>query len=168
MKMLDKSKLLLLAALAEFSLGNNCPTGFEEINGYCLQFHAEVRMNWYDAAEFCVNITNGLGMLAKVDHGNTLRGIAEFIDDFDMKKSFWLGGSDESVEGDWRWRDDTRVPFGTPFWAIHSGLLVISAWDHEPSGGKGENCLLLNEERLYYFDDEDCSHKAHPLCSIYQ
>ncbi|CAL4079040.1 unnamed protein product, partial [Meganyctiphanes norvegica] len=166
MKMLDKRTLLILAALAGFALGNSCPIGYEEINGYCLELHTEVLMSWYDAVHYCDYITDGLGMLAKVDHGDTLRGIAEYIDEFDLKNSFWLGGSDETIEGDWRWRDDTRVPFGTPFWAIHSGLPLL-AWGHEPNGGKKENCLALNKDRLYYFDDVACDHRHHPLCYLY-
>lgn len=40
-----------------------------------------------------------------------------------LSGSFWLGGSDAAFEGDWHWMDGSRIIKGTPFWAIHNGVL---------------------------------------------
>ena len=37
-------------------------------------------------------------------------------------------------------------------------------WEQEPLGGSGENCLILEKDRLYYFDDRSCYENNHPLC----
>lgn len=40
-----------------------------------------------------------------------------------LTESFWLGGSDSAVEGDWVWlADGTRIDKGTPYWALSYGV----------------------------------------------
>ena len=40
-----------------------------------------------------------------------------------MTGDFWLGGSDEILEGDWMWINGERTPRGVPYWALDTGLI---------------------------------------------
>ncbi|XP_068203917.1 C-type lectin mannose-binding isoform-like [Palaemon carinicauda] len=118
-------------------------------------------MPWEDAKIYCESSTVPAA-LAKMTSGRIVRAVYEYVTQYQIKGSFWLGASDLEVEDDWVWLDMERVNRGTPFWAVHSNL--IGGWSHEPSGGKDENCLVLDEQRLYYFNDESCDKLYHPLC----
>ncbi|XP_071522315.1 C-type lectin BML-2-like [Panulirus ornatus] len=135
-----------------------CPPSFTFINGHCFSFQSQVVLPWAEAQEFCGNMST---TLAVVRSPTTLRGIYEYIMTYGLDGSYWLDASDIMYEGDWVWSDDSRVERGTPFWAIRHGLF---GWSHEPNGGKEENCLALDESRLYYFNDVSCEALHHPLC----
>jgi len=148
--------IFLLAAPGAYGA---CPPGYEDINNDCLDFHPELLLTWHEAMAFCENVTDST--LASITSANTLRGVYEYVKKFGLTGSYWLGGSDLAFEGDWVWMDDTRIDRGTPFWALHQGLL---GWSHEPSGGEAENCLALDENRQYYFNDASCDLMFHPVC----
>ncbi|ROT65489.1 snaclec 6 [Penaeus vannamei] len=156
---MDVLRLALILVLAAAPGTLACSFGFTDINGECLEFHPELLVPWQDAVTYCQNGTQTV--LASVKNADTLRDVYTYILTYGLTGSFWLGASDLELEGDWSWLDGTRVDRGTPFWAIHTGLF---GWDHEPNGGTDQNCLALDSERLYYFNDADCSSLFHPIC----
>nr|QEX50549.1 C-type lectin 4 [Penaeus japonicus] len=153
-------KGLCLLVVAVMAVGcHGCPDGWLDVNGSCFYFHQDQSMPWEDAERFCE--TSG-GSLAKIGSAKELRAFYEYILTYSLSGSYWLGASDQGYEGDWLWvSDNSRVDRGTPFWAIHNGIF---GWDHEPSGGTEENCLLLDENRKHYFNDVNCNLIHHPLC----
>ncbi|XP_042862375.1 CD209 antigen-like protein C [Penaeus japonicus] len=156
---MDVVRLAFIVVLAAAPGTLACSFGFSEINGECLEFHPEVLLSWQDSVYFCQNETDAT--LASMKDADTLRGVYTYIKTYGLIGSFWLGASDIELEGDWSWLDGTRVDRGTPYWAIHSGLF---GWTHEPSGGTEQNCLALDEARLFYFNDAECSSLLHPIC----
>ncbi|XP_025027798.1 macrophage mannose receptor 1-like [Python bivittatus] len=61
----------------------------------------------------------------------------------------WIGLTDQVLEGDWKWVDGTRVEHDNSY------------WHHEPNGGKGENCALM-QNSLWY--DHQCKDNFHWVC----
>ncbi|XP_045611198.1 perlucin [Procambarus clarkii] len=148
-----------LVVVALLTGANGCSVGFVEINGECFYFRSEVG-TWEAAHDLCLNLTDSRG-LAEVKSANTLRAIYEYIRTYDLGGSFWLGATDQAYEGDWLWTDGSRVARGTPFWALHYSVL---GWSQEPSGGSDENCLSLDKDRYYYFNDANCDNGYYPIC----
>ncbi|XP_045611199.1 LOW QUALITY PROTEIN: perlucin-like protein [Procambarus clarkii] len=150
---------LFAIILAAGSGVHGCDDGWEDIEGSCFKFDISMSLPWDDARVFCQS--NG-GDLAKVIDGNTHRGIWLYIQTYGLSGSFWLGASDVAAEGDWIWaKDETRVSKGTPYWALRSTVL---GYQQEPSGGAKENCLALDEDRKYFFNDDACDLGHHPIC----
>ncbi|KAK4293534.1 hypothetical protein Pmani_033779 [Petrolisthes manimaculis] len=119
----------------------------------------ESTLDWQSARTLCQDLG---GDLAKISTGRALRQAYAYIKAYALSGTFWLGGGDQVVEGDWVWvYDGTRVDKGTPYWAINTGLFGNS---HEPSGGSDENCLAMAEDRFYFFTDRPCTESHHPIC----
>ncbi|KAG7160135.1 C-type lectin domain family 17, member A-like [Homarus americanus] len=137
-----------------------CDPGWVDIEGSCYMFHMSTAMPWSDARAFCQE--SGAD-LAKVIDSNVHRAFWEYIHTYGLSGSFWLGASDEAVEGDWLWVfDNTRVEKGTNYWALRT--TVLGGYQLEPSGGSQENCLALDEGRKHYFNDAACETSYHPIC----
>ena len=80
-------------------------------------------LTWIEAKSFC--ISKG-GHLASITSEYEQHDLFALVGNGD----FWLGGSDEKVEGNWTWSD------GMPWKTDH--------WNHgEPNGRQGENCLAI-------------------------
>ena len=66
---------------------------------------------------------------------------------------FWLGGSDEEVEGIWRWYNDHSV-FNYTNW--HIG---------QPDSKRSDDCLALwGPNNFTGWDDYYCDYKSHYVC----
>ncbi|XP_045118055.1 perlucin-like [Portunus trituberculatus] len=139
---------------------HGCSTGFHDIGGQCFSFRSEVTATWEEARDLCAGMGPNI-VLATVKSPDTHRDIYEYIIEYGLAGSYWLGASDMAVEGDWHWIDGSRVPRGTPYWAIHNSLI---GWVQEPDGGAEENCLALDSTRKFYFNDLSCSLSHHALC----
>ena len=67
-------------------------------------------------------------------------------------------------EGQFNWFDGTPVRRGPPYWAT---FCEYSGSQIEPLGGINENCLLLDNENFFYFNDHDCSYEGYAICEQY-
>ncbi len=104
-------------------------------------------------------ICEGLGSgwtLARIE-GPTENG---YIDGF-IGNDVWIGGHDEAVEGEWRWRD------GVQFWQGDQGGAAVgglySNWETgEPSGGVDESCARQKDGGLW--QDRKCTDNERFVC----
>ena len=84
-----------------------------------------------------------------------------YIDGF-IGNDVWIGGHDEAIEGEWRWRD------GDPFWQenVPNGAPVdglYSNWETgEPSGGVDESCARQEDGGLW--QDRKCTDNEKFVC----
>uniref|UniRef100_G1KS57 C-type lectin domain-containing protein n=1 Tax=Anolis carolinensis TaxID=28377 RepID=G1KS57_ANOCA len=64
--------------------------------------------------------------------------------------SYWIGLTDQELEGDWKWVDGTKAEREKSYW--HSS---------EPGGGKSENCAMVSHALWY---DCPCKERYHWIC----
>ena len=103
------------------------------------------RLLWLEARKFCARQSGR--RLAEARTQEQFQAISAFRRE---SLTFWLGGFDLVKEGDWRWSSDNSSIDLTRFFN-----------NHEPNGGRIENCLeFLNDG----FDDRFCRSALPFLC----
>jgi len=127
------------------------------IDGICYEFLRPDYLDFADAEAFCA--FQG-GHLAKLDSCEQFREVLLFIVSQAYNRTFWIGGNDRVEEGLWLWEDGSPVDMGSPFWVYTSSETT------EPSGGTAENCLILNSDYHYLYDDADCSAEYSAICQM--
>ena len=85
------------------------------------------------------------GKLAKLDTNS----LNEFAKNHSGTTRFWLGGTDEEVEGDWKWANGSKIDM-TQNWA-----------PNKPNVGRKANCLTMKEG---LWNDAPCTHVRGYLC----
>ena len=117
-------------------------------NCYLWSQKDQQKLDWYDAEAFCKK--EG-GHLASV----TSEATNEYIFEGKRERSLaniWLGGSDQPMEGVWKWSD------GTPW--------KFELWnDKEPSKGGGQDCLIQLGYNVKGWKDYGCTYVNNFVCS---
>ncbi|CAL4205793.1 unnamed protein product, partial [Meganyctiphanes norvegica] len=130
-----------------------CPKPFLNVGRRCLHFI----FNDLTYGQSGINCQEESGQLAAITDSQDLRDLYIYLQNQGIGDiSFWIGGSDSSEEGLWKWKNDSLVPRGTPFWGTTGDL----SGEQEPTGSNVENCLLLDAEGFHYFRDAPCDTKA--------
>ena len=104
-------------------------------------------MTWHGASQHCQLLG---GSLAIVRHERDWQKITVLME---RKSGFpWLGATDISQDGIWRWTDDS--------------VLTYQKWNtDEPNGGRSENCLQLYPSYTKW-NDKDCSTELPFICQF--
>ncbi|XP_018017878.1 C-type mannose receptor 2 [Hyalella azteca] len=71
---------------------------------------------------------------------------------------YWIGVSDEVLEGQWRWIDGSPLSLGLPYWGTYGGGPL------EPDNPGVENCLELSSAFMYRFSSTACSNVRRVIC----
>lgn len=103
----------------------------------------EVRVSWKEAVEKCKSLGGQLVIIPDdATHG--------FVRNLLAGKSCWLGATDESKEGQWKWIDGTEMQY--------------RAFDSsQPDNNNGnENCLVLQSSSGRWFDAHGNRSNVHP------
>jgi hypothetical protein len=72
--------------------------------GHHFKLYTEAR-NWFQAAQFCRNLGGHLATIHSRGENDVL------VKMLDGNRVAWLGASDESTEGKWKWNDGEPVSF---------------------------------------------------------
>ncbi|XP_042226759.1 uncharacterized protein LOC121869473 [Homarus americanus] len=148
--------LLLLSLLSLHKATAECYPPFTAVYHTCIFIDSSVKGTWYSTRNFCQD--QG-GDLVKVDSGDFMYYLVRYIhDNGHDQHSYWIGGSDEHHEGDFRWTDGTEVKMGTPFWGDSADQI------QEPDGGINQNCMEMNHVDHYYFFDVQCDGNLPAIC----
>jgi len=135
-----------------------CPTGATlGPNDRCYSTIATL-LTWPDARAECQSLGDGWDLA-------TIRGAAanDFVAVF-MPAEAWLGGSDATVEGNWRWVTDNET-----FWngTGTNGVAVGGAFENwnndEPNGGGPSDCMRL-VAGLGTWADLQCTFERPAVC----
>ncbi|XP_047498516.1 uncharacterized protein LOC125045354 [Penaeus chinensis] len=156
----DSSSLesVILLCSTFFTADAVCDPPYKEIGGRCLLIDNFVVGTWADMNHWCGYFG---GKLATLDDASVFAAVLQDIKTSGISKTFlWTGASDSMEEGVWTWLDGTPVAEGTPFWSLSGSGCTAQ----EPTGGKNQNCALLNPNRNYYFDDAACTTQAGAIC----
>ncbi|XP_042894309.1 tetranectin-like [Penaeus japonicus] len=136
----------------------SCPGNFAAHGDTCLYLAKDTDVTWEAARHFCLDLG---GDLAEFKDANAFADALGYIKSSGLSKSsnIWLGGTDMSVEGEWKYMSGEDVPRGTPFWGDYN-------YKREPAGGTGENCAILYGPDDFLIHDAPCTWKCKPLCQI--
>ncbi|XP_065939193.1 perlucin [Magallana gigas] len=136
-----------------------CPEGFMKHGESCYFFSSHLAADWIEAGSFCKRFNGGDLVAIQTQSENEfiyqhLLSIPQHRDN-----DFWIGGTDEFVEGHWVWIS-TMQRLGFTDW-----------YPGNPSdSGSNEDCLEimvgLSASPRHYWNDEDCSKKANFICEV--
>lgn len=158
--------LLLMGTLAvnatthlNTSSAESCTSPFLSIGGTCLYFDFSFQGTWHETREFCQGMNSDLAILSDPQ---LYADVLQYIDVMDVYGiHFWIGGSDEASEGRWMWINNAPVRQGAPFWASYG---CDDNRYQMPTGGTSQNCLLLDGDWFYFFNDAPCDVLRNALC----
>ncbi|XP_037787305.1 LOW QUALITY PROTEIN: C-type mannose receptor 2-like [Penaeus monodon] len=135
-----------------------CPLGFHDIYGHCVQFRTQ-SATWQEMYNECFNV--GADMV-KLDDANFMYYLVKFIKENGLDgHHYWIGARDIEQEGVFRWTDGTEVKMGTPFWGDNGDQV------QEPDGGTSQNCGFLANDDHFFMMDAPCVVQNGPLSVRY-
>ncbi|XP_064081367.1 perlucin-like protein [Macrobrachium nipponense] len=162
--------VLGLSLASPSSLGNetttsiilDCPIPYQDVMGRCVHVSVIGVGTWHDMRSYCHSLG---GEMIKIDSADFMYELLQFIKSEGIEvPNFWLGGSDEVQEGDWRWTDNTQIKMGAPFWANlcgETGEIIL-----QPGGGTSQNCLCICSSQSFYFNDRGCDELMSVICAL--
>ena len=142
-------------AIAEEENINNCVPSclgdWEEEGDRCYLWPL-FRSNWREADEYCMK--EG-GHLASVTNMKIHNYIKSKVTIGQIHTYFWIGGTDQEQECDWRWTDGS--PWNLTMW----GPRQPDNWGH------GEDCLQINfgQHSRDGWNDNRCTRHREFVCS---
>eukprot|EP00058_Branchiostoma_floridae_P006984 XP_002592472.1 hypothetical protein BRAFLDRAFT_68958 [Branchiostoma floridae] len=132
----------------------DCPSGFQEWNISCYKAFP-ISMS-YDAAEtFCSTRLGRFGRLATAKDMATNRFLINLKNAVQTNERFWLGLSDRTSEGSWRWSDGNNLGAYT-YWA-----------PGEPNDSVNEDCAEFwpsFHPHSNEWNDQQCSDNIYFIC----
>ena len=127
-----------------------CPRNWERKMDYCYWF-SSIQRNWGGAREYCKKED---GHLASITNSTIHDFIQSKVDPNCHETWFWVGGTDQERENDWRWTDESQWEF--------------TKWARR----QPDNHLKLNLEREHClqiwktgWNDQSCGHSLRFVCS---
>ncbi|XP_054086655.1 uncharacterized protein LOC105208961 isoform X4 [Zeugodacus cucurbitae] len=154
----------------------SCDFGWVAMQQFCINA-IEVAMSWPDAEEHCVNLGGHLASVRNEQQQQIIHEILFRSPGYDDQNAYWVGGSDSSYEGDFRWSDGLLFQYTNwfPGWTEHSH------YNKQPNddGLSSQDCIELrrffrtppgiqtNRSPLtssFMWNDRDCSAKNFLIC----
>jgi hypothetical protein len=121
---------------------------------------AERKVSWQEARDFCVGKGDDLVSIKNYEDIQAIRFVKK-------GKNYWIGGTDEGKEDEWKWVDGSPWPNKTAEKCSEksesSGSIPCQSWAaKQSSGGKIKSCLVLSKNRLW--ETKNCAFKNSFLC----
>lgn len=135
---------------------NWCSSPFELVGDQCLY----IDISTYGQHDVCKQKCQSLnGELVAIKTATQLKNIIDYIHAKGLQdKTFYVDGSDEEEEGNWRFSTGEAVPMSTPFW-------VSSETVHTPNNVfDDENCAEIRPAYSYFINDIFCYYTYSPIC----
>ncbi|XP_065365478.1 uncharacterized protein LOC135958499 [Calliphora vicina] len=154
----------------------NCAFGWIAMEQFCIAA-IEMSMTWHEAEKHCSKLG---GHLVSVRNEQQQQAINELLlnsPGYTDQNAYWVGGSDKSYEGDFRWSDGLTFQYTNwfPGWSQHGhynkqpnddGLssqdcIELRRYFRTPPGVQTSRSPLTNK---YMWNDRDCSANNFLIC----
>merc|ERR1711962_455497 len=156
--------VLLISLLFLFGIQSNkaeeekcvktCPRNWEKMMDHCYLFSA-YQKTWGEAEKYCKTED---GHLASITNSKIHDYIQSKVKSKHHETWFWVGGTDQGNENNWRWTDGTTWVFTK--WARKQ---PDNAWSWSLwKGWKREHCLQIMKGG---WNDQNCDNKVRFVCS---
>ncbi|MBZ3883244.1 C-type lectin domain family 4 member D, partial [Sciurus carolinensis] len=128
---------------------NCCPIGWQVFQSECY-FPFNDNKTWAESEKNC----SGMGAhLATISTEAEQNFVAKFLD---RRFSYFLGLTDENMEGQWHWVDQTPFNPHMAFWH-----------ENEPNNFQEENCVVIvNVQDKWAWNDFPCNFETSRICKI--
>ncbi|XP_045588147.2 C-type lectin domain family 10 member A-like [Procambarus clarkii] len=140
------ARLCYIVAMIMLSLASAsaCTAPFTLVGGGCYYFE-QTLMLWEDARDYCRSlVSEGYSTdLAVVHSCDQLGAIWEHVlIEYGERVTLWIGGTDTTQEGSWKWVNGDTVPSGVPYWT-----------PNRPIVDDTRNHLALHSDTGYFIDN---------------
>ncbi|XP_063612911.1 CD209 antigen-like protein E [Penaeus indicus] len=143
---LDPQSEILRSLLKTKFFEPRCPYPFSNVMDECF-FVSKFRVDWHQARLHC------LGMGADLATHTQLHALKIFVIQASIRRgSFWVGSTDEGMEGEWKWLDGE--PIDVSLWAEGNP-------NHEFGN---QQCLAMREEQTPPLRHYDCNSLRYFAC----
>ncbi|XP_018006915.1 C-type mannose receptor 2-like [Hyalella azteca] len=129
------------------SVDGLCQHPFVLVGTQCVHIITTGLYTWHEARTHCGLVG---GDLIVLDDCDQYQKVSLYLDEQGYSH-YWIGGSDEAEEGQWRWVDGSPMTMGLPYWG------QAYAGTQEPDNPGQQNCLELNCAWMYRFSSAWCS-----------
>lgn len=144
-------RLLAFCGVIATGLGGTCNTPWVNHADSCYLFVTHLKENWSEAVSMCTELGGYLVEIESAQEQQFLRNYA--IHQLHIQQggtfgngSFWIGGTDMLVEGNWFWLSTKQNFLYTDWYADTK----------EPNGGINENCAHLGSHVQFHWNDAEC------------
>ncbi|XP_069131035.1 perlucin-like protein [Argopecten irradians] len=143
--------VLLVLYLSKASGG--CRDGWERFDSNCYLLSQD-RTSWSEAASFCSALHSHLAIVTSDDEFNFLK--STIIHRNGQRNQYWIDGTDEEVEGVWRWA------------SIDQKITYFNWGRGQPDQTQHANCLHLWSGSGFQTADGVCETHLNFICqSVY-
>ncbi|XP_062577653.1 perlucin-like isoform X2 [Saccostrea cucullata] len=133
-----------------------CPEGFFQYGPSCYFFSSHLAADWIEAGSFCKRFQGGDLVAIETQSENNF--IYQELLMMHENKDFWIGGTDEFVEGHWIWIP-TMEKVGFTDWSP----------GNPSDSSSNEDCMEIivgHTAQSTHWNDDDCSKKANFICEV--
>ncbi|XP_022302844.1 perlucin-like [Crassostrea virginica] len=147
---------VVLLHIEECTSQEQCPEGFFQHDNSCYFFSSHLLADWIEAGTFCKRFQGGdlVAIESQSENNFIYQQLLLMHDHYD----YWIGGTDEFVEGHWVWI---------------STMQKLSFTDWSPGGpsdsGSNEDCMEIivgHGAPATWWNDDVCSKKANFICEV--
>ncbi|KAK3922172.1 LOW QUALITY PROTEIN: Adhesive plaque matrix protein 2 [Frankliniella fusca] len=157
-----------------------CAFGWVAVGQFCVTAVEDFRLSWADAETECRRRGGHLASIPDQEAQRTIDDLLTNSPGYSDHNSYWVGASDVTSEGDFRWTDSLPFSYTNwfPGWTQHGGYNRqpnddgFSAQDCVevrrafllPPPGPGPAAAALPLDTSFRWNDRDCSTRNHFLC----
>ncbi|KAL9879695.1 uncharacterized protein ACN2A1_011533 isoform 3-T22 [Glossina fuscipes fuscipes] len=155
---------------------SSCAFGWIAMQQFCIAA-IEAIMTWHEAEQRCVQLGGHLVSIRNEQQQQTINELLLNSPGYEEQSAYWVGGSDKSYEGDFRWSDGLMFQYTNwfPGWSQHGhynkqpnddGLssqdcIELRRYFRTPPGVQTSRGPLTSK---YMWNDRDCNAKNALIC----
>ena len=126
----------------------SCPSGWVVNDNSCYLFSNGRPLDFYEAQVYCQS--HGVHLVT-VETSLENRFLKDYLSRL-AYKGYWMGSTDEMVEGVWRWLGSDAI-------------VSFKDWyPGEPNDARGEDCGYFESDFGNKWNDDVCTRVHYPLC----
>ncbi|XP_059222708.1 uncharacterized protein LOC106084839 isoform X3 [Stomoxys calcitrans] len=155
---------------------SNCAFGWIAMQQFCIAT-IELTMSWHEGEKHCSKLGGHLVSIRNEQQQQTINELLIKSPGYKDENAYWVGGSDKSYEGDFRWSDGLLFQYTNwfPGWSQHGhynkqpnddGLssqdcIELRRYFRTPPGIQSSRSPVTNR---YMWNDRDCSANNYLIC----
>ena len=127
---------------------NYCDDDWIRFQGSCYYFGNGKLVHHTEAEHFCNQLGAHLVTIESSLENTFLRDYSSRL----VKNQFWIGLTDQIIEGVWKWKSNGAVA-------------TFTDWlPGQPDNRHDEDCVDINSNNSWHWNDAPCTVHSYPLC----